>query len=81
MTGGKKKDDSLAGAMRPRREAARPVSETFKRPGVVEGETLQTSVRLPLDLHNRARYYSIDSGISLNLLIVEGLQMRLDRED
>ena len=57
------------------------MSETFKRPGVVEGETLQTSVRLPLDLHKRARYYSIDSGISLNLLIVEGLQMRLDRED
>ncbi|MBW3069610.1 toxin-antitoxin system HicB family antitoxin [Actinomyces sp. 594] len=77
------KKNSLKATMGPRRESGTPVAETFvgaaKSPAGDDGRTSQTSVRLPADLHKRARYYSIDHDVSLNQLIVEGLEMRLEQ--
>lgn len=77
----------LANAMKPRRDRPVPVAKTFlgaegvgepaPRKGEVGGEVVQTSVRLPADLHKKARYASIEEGVSLNSLIVEGLALRL----
>lgn len=69
------KKTNLKAAMGPRKETGTPVAATFVN-AKETGET-QTSVRLPADLHKQARYYSIDNGISLNQLIVEGLRLRL----
>ena len=86
------RDNDLKKRMGPRRMVATPVADTFVEaetnepsPALVPAttkeakETSQTSVRLPADLHRRARYYSVDTGVSLNTLIVEALRAELDR--
>lgn len=86
------RENKLRKRMEPRRTVATPVADTFvetetnepapasvpEAPKKTE-ETSQTSVRLPADLHRRARYYSVDTGVSLNTLIVEALRAELDR--
>lgn len=76
-----KKD--LKKTMGPRSRKATPVAATFTNETAdaagAGGVSLQTSVRLPTDLHRQARYYSIDNGLSLNQLIIEGLQLRLNQ--
>lgn len=86
------RNNDLKKRMGPRRTVAPPVADTFVEAETNEpspapapattketGETSQTSVRLPANLHRRARYYSVDTGVSLNTLIVEALRAELDR--
>ena len=60
--------------MAPRTKAAPRVAETFTE---ANQDTVQTSIRLPEDLHQRARFYAIEHKISLNKLVIEGLTARL----
>ena len=76
----------LKAAMKPRtRKPAASVASTLaaaSEVSVVEaelGETKPTSVRLPVELHKRARLYSVEHGVTLNALVAEGLVMRLER--
>lgn len=64
--------------MAPRTKKAAPrVAETFTE---ANQDTVQTSIRLPEDLHQQARFYAIEHKISLNKLVIEGLTARLKQK-
>ena len=63
--------------MAPRTKAAPRVAETFTE---ANQDTVQTSIRLPEDLHQQARFYAIEHKISLNKLVIEGLTARLKQK-
>ena len=63
--------------MAPRTKAAPRVAETFTE---ANQDTVQTSIRLPEDLHQQARFYAIEHKISLNKLVIEGLTASLKQK-
>ena len=44
----------------------------------MKGETVQLTVRLPFELHRKAKFVSLDTGESLNDMAIRGLNQVLE---